>query len=67
MKTDWNDLLLLAGGAIIVVGVALIHPPSALIFAGVAIMAFAAIGAWSEARRPPAKMVEEGDDRDGEL
>jgi hypothetical protein len=62
MKSHWDDLLLLLGAALIVTGLALIHAPSAVIFAGLAISAIAALGAWSESRRPSAKAVDEGDD-----
>jgi hypothetical protein len=65
MKSHWDDMLLVLGGALIVTGLALIHAPSAVIFAGVAVSAIAALGAWSEARTPPTKAVEKADDDRG--
>lgn len=50
MIHDWDNMLF-RGGALATVGVALIHPPAALVFAGVAICLFAIVGAWIETRR----------------
>jgi hypothetical protein len=61
MKTDWDNLLF-RGAAIFAVGLSLIHPPSAVLFTGAAMMGWAVFGAWAEARRPAAKVAETADD-----
>jgi hypothetical protein len=55
----WDSLLIAAAG-IVSIGLAMIYPPAGLIFAGLAVGAFACFGAWNEARKtaPPDESVE---------